>query len=65
MAALFVNFVLLQTSVALAILSFLNIRFLYWKWVDHHTFAQPVLNTSQENIVQEDTIKIYMTAMRI
>ena len=44
-----------------AILTVIKIRYLYWKWADHHT-AQFVQNTSLGNIAQRDTIKIYTTA---
>ena len=30
-------------------------RYLYWKWVDHHTFVPPVQSTSPGNIVVRGT----------
>jgi hypothetical protein len=45
-----------------AILTVIKIRYLYWNWADHHTFAQYVQNISPGDIAQRDTIKIYTTA---
>jgi hypothetical protein len=45
------------------ILTFKKIYYLYQKWADHRTFAQPVQNTLPENIVQEDTTIICITAL--
>ena len=59
------NFCVITNAVLrYAILTVIKIRYLYWKWADHHTFAQYVQNTSPGNIAQRDTIKIYTTALR-